>query len=105
MVNLQSQAVEDAVKVFEEMQTCLKKLVEGLKDIAVSIECADCERKETIAAVKSISDIIEETADSAESVTKVAEKLLCNVENLSRTAQTLSENMDGLKNEISVFTM
>jgi len=103
MVDLQSAAVEEVTSVFREMQVRMNQLVDGLDEIVTSIERADGERSDTVAAVKNISDIIEETAGSAETVNEVANKLLQNVENLNRTAEALSENMEGLKTEISVF--
>ena len=103
MVELQTKAVEEVVAVFREMQTRMGQLIEGLKDIVVSTEKADGERSAAVAAVKNISDIIEETAGSAETVNDVANKLLEHVEKLSSTAGVLDENMEGLKNEISVF--
>ena len=103
MVELQTKAVEEVIAVFREMQERMGQLIEGLKDIVVSTEKADGERSAAVAAVKNISDIIEETAGSAETVNDVANKLLNHVEKLSTTASVLDENMDGLKNEISVF--
>ena len=103
MVELQTKAVEEVIAVFREMQERMGQLIEGLKDIVVSTEKADGERSAAVAAVKNISDIIEETAGSAETVNDVANKLLNNVEKLSTTASVLDENMEGLKNEISVF--
>ena len=103
MVELQTKAVEEAIAVFREMQERMGQLIEGLKDIVVSTEKADGERSAAVAAVKNISDIIEETAGSAETVNDVANKLLNHVEKLSTTASVLDENMEGLKNEISVF--
>ena len=103
MVELQTKAVEEVVAVFREMQARMSQLIEGLKDIVVSTEKADGERSAAVAAVKNISDIIEETAGSAETVNDVANKLLSHVEKLSDTASVLDENMEGLKNEISVF--
>ena len=99
MVELQTKAVEEVIAVFREMQERMGQLIEGLKDIVVSTEKADA----AVAAVKNISDIIEETAGSAETVNDVANKLLNHVEKLSTTASVLDENMEGLKNEISVF--
>ena len=99
MVELQTKAVEEVIAVFREMQERMGQLIEGLKDIVVSTEKADGERSAAVAAVKNISDIIEETAGSAETVNK----LLNHVEKLSTTASVLDENMEGLKNEISVF--
>ena len=103
MVELQTKAVEEVIAVFREMQERMCQLIEGLKDIVVSTEKADGERSAAVAAVKNISDIIEETAGSAETVNDVANKLLNHVEKLSTTASVLDENMEGLKNEISVF--
>lgn len=103
MVELQTKAVEEVIAVFREMQERMGQLIEGLKDIVVSTEKADGERSVAVAAVKNISDIIEETAGSAETVNDVANKLLNHVEKLSTTASVLDENMEGLKNEISVF--
>lgn len=103
MVELQTKAVEEVIAVFREMQARMGQLIEGLKDIVVSTEKADGERSAAVAAVKNISDIIEETAGSAETVNDVANKLLNHVEKLSTTASVLDENMEGLKNEISVF--
>ena len=103
MVELQTKAVEEVIAVFREMQARMGQLIEGLKDIVVSTEKADGERSAAVAAVKNISDIIEETAGSAKTVNDVAAKLLEHVEQLSSTASVLDENMEGLKNEISVF--
>ena len=103
MVELQTKAVEEVIAVFREMQARMSQLIEGLKDIVASTEKADGERSAAVAAVKNISDIIEETAGSAETVNDVATKLLEHVEQLSSTASILDENMEGLKNEISVF--
>ena len=103
MVELQTKAVEEVIAVFREMQERMGQLIEGLKDIVVSTEKAAGERSAAVAAVKNISDIIEETAGSAETVNDVANKLLNHVEKLSTTASVLDENMEGLKNEISVF--
>lgn len=103
MVELQTKAVEEVIAVFREMQERMGQLIEGLKDIVISTEKADGERSAAVAAVKNISDIIEETAGSAETVNDVANKLLNHVEKLSTTASVLDENMEGLKNEISVF--
>ena len=103
MVGLQTQAVEQAVDVFRQMQQRMNALVDGLKEIVVGTERADHERSAAVEAVKNISDIIEETAGNAETVRDVAGRLLQNVENLNRTASVLGENMEGLKSEISVF--
>ena len=60
MVELQTKAVEEVIAVFREMQERMGQLIEGLKDIVVSTEKADGERSAAVAAVKNISDIIED---------------------------------------------
>lgn len=103
MVALQTQAVEDAVNIFQKMGNGMSQLVDGLKDIVASTQKADQEQSDTLLAVQNISDIIEETASSAEVVRDVVGKLLEKVENLNQTAGVLGENMEELKTEISVF--
>lgn len=103
MVALQAESVEQVVKVFGDMRQQMDYLVEGLREIVVSMERADGERSDTVQAVQNISNIIEETAERAERVKDIAGRLLANVENLKVTADVLGNNMDGLKTEISVF--
>ena len=103
MVELQTAAVAEVVEVFKVMSDRMRELVVGLKEIVASTEKADKERSDTLAAVKNISAIIEETANSAEIVSENTMKLLANVENLNKTADALGENMNGLKIEIAGF--
>ncbi len=103
MVSSQTEAVEQAVSVFNEIEERMRKLVDGLNAIVMSTEKADAERVDTVTAIRQISNSIEETANSAMNVRDAVEKLMENVEGLNRTAESLGENMDGLKSEISVF--
>ena len=61
MVALQTEAVQEVVGVFDDMNQCMQKLFDALKEIVSSTEQADKEREDTLAAVKNISDIIAET--------------------------------------------
>lgn len=103
MVQLQTEAVEDVIQVFHEMNQRMDTLVDGLKEIVQSVDKADQERSDALEAVRNISAIIEDTASSAEVVHDTAVRLQQNVDNLNQTADSLGENMDGLKGEISVF--
>ena len=103
MVTSQTEAVDQVIGVFREMQQRMHMLIGGLKNIVDSTEKADHERSYTVDAVKNISDIIEETANSAEVVRDILDKLVENVQNLNHTADVLGENMDGLMSEVSVF--
>lgn len=103
MVALQSESVEQVIKVFGDMREQMNTLAAGLKEIVASMEKADAERSDTVQGVQNISNIIEETANSAGKVKDIADSLLANVGNLNKTADLLGENMQGLKSEISVF--
>lgn len=103
MVALQSESVEQVIKVFGDMRSQMASLAAGLREIVASMEKADAERSDTVQGVQNISNIIEETADRAEKVKDIAGKLLAKVENLNETADLLGDNMQGLKSEISVF--
>ena len=103
MVDLQTEAVEQVIKVFGDMRKQMSTLAEGLEEIVTSMEKADAERNDAVQGVQNISDIIGETADRAEKVKDIAGRLLANVENLNKTADMLGDNMQELKSEISVF--
>ncbi len=103
MVHMQEEAVSEVISVFEEMQQRMEQLVNGLISIVNCTEQADAERKDTVLAVKSISDIMEENTVHAGAVYEIAEKLLENVDKLNHTSATLNENMKELENEIAVF--
>ena len=103
MVALQTEAVLEVVGVFDDMNQCMQKLFDALKEIVSSTEQADKEREDTLAAVKNISDIIAETAEGTKLVQSVAAKLQENVDTMNQTAQSLGDNMNDLKSEISVF--
>ena len=103
MVALQTEAVQEVVGVFDDMNQCMQKLFDALKEIVSSTEQADKEREDTLAAVKNISDIIAETAEGTKVVQSVAAKLQENVDTMNQTAQSLGDNMNDLKSEISVF--
>ncbi len=102
MVALQTEAVQEVVGVFDDMNQCMQKLFDALKEIVSSTEQADKEREDTLAAVKNISDIIAETAEGTKLVQSVAAKQE-NVDTMNQTAQSLGDNMNDLKSEISVF--
>ena len=95
--------LQEVVGVFDDMNQCMQKLFDALKEIVSSTEQADKEREDTLAAVKNISDIIAETAEGTKLVQNVAAKLQENVDTMNQTAQSLGDNMNDLKSEISVF--
>jgi len=103
MVSAQTEAVEQVVGVFREVEDRMKQLVGGLETIVLRTERADTERADTVAAIRQISNGIEETTNSALNVRDAVEKLMERVEGLNETADSLGENMEELKSEIAVF--
>ena len=103
MVAAQSVVVEKVVAIFQDMNAQMEELVGGLNAIVESTGKADVERKEALASVKNISNIIEESVENVRDVNGVTEKLLQNVENLNKVSDTLNGNMEDLKAEISAF--
>ena len=88
MVALQTEAVQEVVGVFDDMNQCMQKLFDALKEIVSSTEQADKEREDTLAAVKNISDIIAETAEGTKLVQSVAAKLQENVDTMNPVSYT-----------------
>ncbi len=103
MVASQTEAVDQVISVFREIEERMKKLVDGLSAITESTRKADDERGYTVTAIRQISGSIEETANSAMTVRDAVGKLMEKVTGLNHTAESLGENMEGLKTEISVF--
>ena len=105
MVELQAQAVEQVIQVFQNMSSQMQELITGLKEIADNTESAGKERAYTMDAVENISAIIEETSSNSALVHDMALQLHGSVEKLNQTAKVLDDNMDGLKSEIAVFKL
>ncbi|MCR4741018.1 MAG: methyl-accepting chemotaxis protein [Lachnospiraceae bacterium] len=105
MVELQAKAVSEVTEIFESISVQMKSLFNALKRISENTELADKERMETVEAVDSISAIIDTTTSSSDRVRDMALGLMDNVEKLGGTAEILDQNMNGLKNEISAFTI
>jgi len=103
MVALQTEAVGQVIKVFDDMSQSMEALLEGLKAIIVSTQKADVEKDNTLNAVENISAIIEEAAAGSEVVHGVAEELVSSVEKLNHTSDMLTTNMQILKAEIELF--
>ena len=105
MVLSQQQLVEDVTNVFDSIREKMEELLTALSMISDSASDADIQRKETVDAVDNISSIIEETAASSSLVMNMTENLKSSVDRLGQTADSLDENMNGLKKEISAFTV
>jgi len=103
MVLQQEKTVEDTVNIFTQMNQQMLILISKLRKIMEHTEQAEVERGQTLSAVRSISDIIGNTAENAQSVSHVISQLSVNVDNLGKVSHILEDNMKDLKNEVSVF--
>lgn len=101
MVNDQAHALEETVKVFGMIQTCVSELVEGIRIVTERLGQV-VEEEETVRyAIQNISSVSEEVAASTEEVTatiggqvSVIEKLKEEVEILSKDAAELGKSID-----------
>lgn len=104
MVNDQAHALEETVKVFGMIQTCVSELVEGIRIVTERLGQV-VEEEETVRyAIQNISSVSEEVAASTEEVTatiggqvSVIEKLKEEVEVLSKDAAELGKSIDRFK--------
>ena len=103
IVELQATMVSGAVEVFKSMKDMLDELSSSIEEIKAATDAADSRRLEAVDAVRSISEIIGETASNAQKVIAVSNELGDYVNNLNNTADSLGNNMDDLKTEIAVF--
>ena len=103
MTQLQYQAVNEAIEVFEAVTQSMNQLVNGLMQIIDSTEKVNREKDGTLDAVNKISQIIDETAQRAEYVNETMTNMQNRVNNLTDAAENLDQNMGELKTEISVF--
>ncbi|MCR4923907.1 MAG: methyl-accepting chemotaxis protein [Lachnospiraceae bacterium] len=105
MVELQTKAVAEVTDVFTNINAQMRSLFNALKNISDNTELADKERLETVEAVDNITAIIDMTTSSSDKVRDMAVGLMDNVDKLGDTADLLDNNMNGLKDEISAFTI
>lgn len=103
MAQLQYQAVNEAVEVFESVSQSMNSLVSGLMQIIDSTEKVNREKDGTLDAVNKISQIIDQTAQRTEYVNETMANMQNRVNNLTGAAENLDQNMEELKTEISVF--
>ena len=103
MVAAQTQAVDDVVVIFKQMNEQISRVVDSLEEIVNNTERADRLRGETLDTVRNMSHIIEDSAAGAASVNDVLDELMRNVSNLNKVSEILDRNMEDLKTEISAF--
>jgi len=103
IVDEQSELVNRSIGIFNDMQSSIETLINGLGSIDSATVAADARRAEAVTAVRNIADIIKDNSNNIQVVMDVAVQLKQNIDNLNRTAKRLDESMDEMKSEVAVF--
>lgn len=103
VVEVQGESLENASKVFEQIQSKFEELLSNLNNITGGIETIAAAKTQTIDSIQSISAVSEETAAASEEVTETANRQLGAVEGLNTAAEDLLINSQHLSEAIDLF--
>lgn len=103
MVNDQAEALEETVKVFGMIQTCVGELVDGIRTVTESLERVVVEGDTVQNAIQNISSVSEEVAASTEEVTATLSEQVNVIENLKEEVEILREDAGELGRSIERF--
>lgn len=87
VVEVQGESLENAEKVFAQIQSRFEELLSNLNEITGGIDTIAEAKSVTIDSIQSISAVSEETAASSEEVTETANRQLGSVEGLNTAAK------------------
>lgn len=103
IVSSQEEALKETVAVFHDIDSHVAGLAENLNMIAEGIGEMDLAKKDTLAAIESISAVAEETASSATEVNEAASRQLEAVEKLNNESEGLIRHSNDLVEAIKLF--
>lgn len=103
VVEIQGKSLENAEKVFDEIQLQFNNLVNNLEQITSGIEIITDAKAQTIDAIQSISAVSQQTAAASEEVTETANRQLEQVEGLNKASEDLTANSNDLAQAIDLF--
>ncbi len=103
VVEIQGKSLENAEKVFDEVQLQFNNLVNNLEQITSGIETITDAKAQTIDAIQSISAVSQQTAAASEEVTETANRQLEQVEGLNKASEDLTVNSNDLAQAIDLF--
>ncbi|MDK2807461.1 MAG: methyl-accepting chemotaxis protein, partial [Clostridiales bacterium] len=104
-VHSQENALEDTVKVFEDIQQSVEGLSKNLLVISDGMGQIEKTKDGTLEAIQSISATSEETAAAATELGVTADEQLKAVEILNQTAKELGQNAKNLEDSVRVFKL
>ncbi len=103
VVEVQGKSLENAEKVFGDIQLQFNNLVNNLEQITSGIEIITDAKAQTIDAIQNISAVSQQTAAASEEVTETANRQLEQVEGLNKASEDLTVNSNDLSQAIDLF--
>ncbi len=105
IVNSQEEALKNTIEVFRDIDSHVSGLADNLSEISSGINDMDEAKKDTLAAIESISAVAEETASSATAVNEAASRQLEAVKKLNNESEELINHSEDLVEAINKFTI
>jgi len=103
VVTSQSKAVEDTIKVFDQIEAAVGNMVSKLQNIKEEVEGITEAKNTTLTAIESISAVSEETAASSEEVDNAASRQVDSVYQLNEAIVKLTGQSKELDEALSRF--
>lgn len=105
IVNSQEEALKATIDVFHDIDKHVSGLAENLSQISAGIDAMEGEKKDTLAAIESISAVAEETASAVTEVNEAAGRQLEAVKKLNNESEELIDRSEDLVEAINKFTI
>ncbi len=105
IVSSQEEALKNTIDVFHDIDNHVSGLADNLSNISEGINDMDVAKRDTLAAIESISAVAEETASSATEVNNAASRQLEAVEKLNNESEGLITHSEDLVEAINKFTI
>ncbi len=105
VMQMQENAVIDTTESYQSINSSVEGLVMNLGYISENIDNIEEARASTLAAIESISAVLEEIAASSNTVNQTSSNQLSSVGMLSDSARNLKDNANVLVNAVEQFTV
>lgn len=105
IVNSQEEALKATIDVFHDIDKHVSGLAENLSQISAGIDEMEGAKKDTLAAIESISAVAEETASAVTEVNEAAGRQLEAVKKLNNESEELISRSEDLVEAINKFTI
>jgi methyl-accepting chemotaxis protein len=103
IVRSQTEALNNTIQVFEDINQNVIHLVNNLNHISTGVKEIETAKLDTLEAVRSIAAVSQETAAASEEVSATANNQIGSVEHLSHSATELAQDAKKLKEGIKMF--